>query len=230
MPNEVLNMGVNDGHTENGPGSGAAGKISESKVTREVGKEVRALIKQRGHNDINCTIDHASSSINALELIVKQADRQELDWFISIHFNAGGGRGCEVYTYEGRQYQDALDVCKNISALGFINRGVKNGTGLYVIKKTKAKSMLIEVCFVDTADAEQYLKVGAKSIAKAIVDGILGEIIEQKPKYSVNYCLEFQKFYNQVTKTKAPISEDGSFGPATQKALDTIQKLIKGEY
>nr|WP_243124829.1 N-acetylmuramoyl-L-alanine amidase [Clostridium cuniculi] len=57
-----------------------------------------------------------------------------------MHFNAGGGRGGEVYTYKGRQYQYALDVCANISsALGIPNRGVKEGTGLYVIRKTKDK-------------------------------------------------------------------------------------------
>lgn len=180
----MLNIGVNDGHTISGPGSGAIGKIIESKATREVGNLVRQLIKERGHNPINCTIDYASSANNALDLIVKQADRQDLDWFISIHFNAGGGNGVEVYTYQGRQYQDAIDVCNNIAALGFINRGVRSGTGLYVVSKTKAKSMLIEICFVDTSDADRYLKVGAKAIAKAIADGICGYVpIVEKPKF-----------------------------------------------
>ncbi|MGL5151803.1 MAG: N-acetylmuramoyl-L-alanine amidase [Clostridium sp.] len=171
-------FGVNDGHTITGPGSGAIGKVKESEETRKVGNEVRRLFKERGHNVINCTIDKASSNSNALELIVEQANRQDLDWFISIHFNAGGGRGVEVYTYKGRQYQDAIDACNNISKLGFSNRGVKEGTGLYVIRKTKAKSMLVEVCFVDTSDADHYLKVGYKEIARAIVNGILGEIKE----------------------------------------------------
>lgn len=180
----MINFGVNDGHTISGPGSGAVGKISESKVTREVGKIVRELLKQRGHNAVNCTIDYANSSNEALSLIVQQANRQDLDWFISIHFNAGGGRGVEVYTYQGRQYQDALDVCKNISALGFTNRGVKNGSGLYVVRKTKAKSMLIEVCFVDSADVEQYLKIGARTIAEAIVNGICGVLpVKEKSKF-----------------------------------------------
>ena len=169
-----MNYGVNDGHTKTGFGSGAIGIINESQHTRIVGAEIRRLIKERGHNAINCTIDHANSSSQSLALILKQANRQDLDWFISVHFNAGGGSGVEVYTYMGRQYQDAVDVCKNISALGFKNRGVKDGKGLYVIRKTAAKSMLIEVCFVDTSDANHYLKVGYKAIAKAIVDGILG--------------------------------------------------------
>ncbi len=176
MEKEIKNLGVNDGHTIKGPGSGAVGRISESEHTRLVGNEVRKLIRERGHNAINCTVDYANSTSEGLALIVKQANRQDLDWFIPIHFNAGKGRGVEVYTYEGRKYEDAVAVCNAIANLGFENRGVKVGTGLYVIQKTKAKTMLIEVCFVDSEDVDTYLKVGYKAIAKAIVDALIGHI------------------------------------------------------
>ncbi|MCB2310633.1 N-acetylmuramoyl-L-alanine amidase [Clostridium tagluense] len=171
-----MNFGVNDGHTISGFGSGAVGIIKEGEHTRLVGAEVRRLIKEAGHNAINCTVDYANSVNQSLSLVMDQANRQNLDWFISIHFNAGGGEGVEAYTYGGRQYQDAIDVCSNIGKLGFKNRGVKDGKGLYVIRRTVAKSMLIEVCFVDTADANHYLQVGYKVIAKAIVSGLLGQV------------------------------------------------------
>lgn len=172
----MINIGVNDGHTIKGYGTGAVGIIKEGEHTRLVGTEVRKLLKEEGHNAINCTVDYANSVTQSLSLIIDQANRQDLNWFISIHFNAGGGQGVEVYTYGGRQYQDAIDVCSNITKLGFKNRGVKDGKGFYVIKKTKAKSMLIEVCFVDTADANHYLKIGYKAIAKAIVEALIGTI------------------------------------------------------
>lgn len=177
----IKNIGVNDGHTLNGAGSGAIGKIVEGEHTRLVGAEVRRLIAERGHGAINCTVDHANTTTESLQLVVGQANRHELDWFIAIHFNAGGGKGVEVYTYEGRQYKDAIDVCKNIESLGFINRGVKAGTGLYVIRKTKAKAMLIEVCFVDTDDVDKYMEVGYKAIAKAIVDAIIEHANTSEP-------------------------------------------------
>lgn len=208
----MRNLGVNDGHTISGIGSGARGIINESEHTRLVGNEVRKLIKDRGHKAINCTIDYAKTTNESLELIIQQANRQDLDWFISIHFNAGGGQGVEVYTYEGRQYQDALNVCSNISALGFRNRGVKSGTGLYVIRRTKAKSMLIEVCFVDTDDANKYLKIGHKAIAKAIVDGILGKVENNdNNEEDFDMCVFSEKFYRENNKDVNDAIKKGIF-------------------
>lgn len=190
---EVKNLGINDGHTIKGPGSGAVGRISESEQTRLIGSEVRRLIKERGHNAINCTVDYANSTSEGLALIVQQANRTDLHWFIAIHLNAGKGRGVEVYTFQGRKYDDAVAVCKAIADLGFTNRGVKEGTGLYVISKTKAKSMLIEVCFVDSDDVDTYLRVGYKAIAKAIVDALCGyvesvPVIDQPTTEGIAYC------------------------------------------
>lgn len=169
-------IGVNCGHTISGAGSGAVGIISESEHTRKVGYEFMRLVNESGNKAVDCTVNKANSATEALSLIVQQANRVDLDWFISIHFNAGGGNGVEAYTYEGRQYKDAVDVCSNISKLGFKNRGVKAGNGLYVVRRTKAKSMLIEVCFVDTNDANLYLKLGYKAIAKAIFDALIQHV------------------------------------------------------
>ena len=173
-----MTVGINCGHTASGPGSGAVGIINESEHTRLVGQALMGLLRAAGINVIDCTIGWANTQNEYLAAAVALANRQDLDWFISIHFNASkyrNGHGVEVYTYEGRQYQDAIDVCVNIASLGFANRGVKAGSGLYVIKKTKAKSMLIECCFCDNQqDIDTYRAAGgaeavAKSISRAIV-------------------------------------------------------------
>lgn len=194
-------VGINCGHTVSGAGYGAAGIIKESEHTRLVGHALMDMLRSAGAGVIDCTIDSANTQAEYLAASVALANRQDLDRFISIHFNASAahtGHGVEVYTYEGRQYQDALDVCNNIAELGFENRGVKAGSGLYVIRKTKAKSMLIEVCFCDNEkDVNLYHAAGgAAGIAKAIYKAVYDYAV--LPDVEENHNLTVQEFHEFV--------------------------------
>lgn len=196
-------IGINCGHTASGPGSGAIGIINESEHTRLVGQALMGLLRAAGVDVIDCTIDQANTQRECLAAAVALANRQDLDWFISIHFNASEsheGHGAEVFTYEGRQYQDALDVCANLAALGFKNRGVKAGSGLYVIRKTKAKSMLIECCFCDNKqDVDTYRAAGgAEGIAKAIYKAIYDPVVYPAVPVRENHDLTQEQFIEFV--------------------------------
>lgn len=168
-----MKIGINCGHTLDGqPGSGAIGYISESVETRNVGRELISLLKQGGHTVYDCTDDYATSTSDNLNTIVSMANAQPLDLFISIHFNSGGGQGTEVFTYGGAKHTEAVNVCNALSNIGFKNRGIKDGSNLAVVRRSEAKAMLIEVCFVDTSDANLYKNIGADRIAQAICSAI----------------------------------------------------------
>lgn len=159
-----------------GSDRGAVGFIQEETIINEVGNRVIAKLKALGHTVIECRPSTAYSVGNSLSQRVNKANNNNVDLFVSIHANAGGGQGTEVFTYGARQLSQAVNVLNNIVALGFRNRGIKDGSRLAVVKNSNAKAMLIEVCFVDTqSDVNLYRNIGAEKIANAIVKGLVGQ-------------------------------------------------------
>ena len=162
---------VNAGHTKSGTGTGANGYLNESTETRKIAYALMSYLSDSKHEVIPAVFDR---SANNLKEAVQLANTENADLFVSIHLNAGGGTGCEAYTWRGQQVAQAVKACSYLKKLGFKNRGVKDGSSLYVIKNTKCTAILIEVCFVDNkADAELYNRVGIANIARAIYSAIL---------------------------------------------------------
>ncbi|HDK7180785.1 TPA: N-acetylmuramoyl-L-alanine amidase [Clostridium botulinum] len=175
---------IDCGHTLSGSDYGAVGIKAESNLTREVGKRVINKLKAMGNTVVDCTLDSCSSLSQSLGYRVNKANNYNLDLFVSIHFNCfnGSAHGTEVFTYGGKSFTEANRVLSNLSSLGFTNRGIKDGSNLYVLRHTKAKAMLIEVCFCDNkTDMNIYM---AEKCANAIVEGITGKkvVVPQPPK------------------------------------------------
>ena len=158
---------INAGHTKLGKGTGASKLLNESIETRKIAYELMKLLASTNHEVIPAVFD---KSENNLKEAVGLSNNEKADLFISIHLNAGGGTGVECYTWKGQKKPQAVKICENINKLGYRNRGVKDGSHLYVIKNTKATAILVECCFVDNAkDKEKY---NAEKIAKAIYNAI----------------------------------------------------------
>ena len=161
---------INAGHTKFGKGTGANGYLNESTETRKIAFELMKLLSDSGHEVIPAVFDRSSDN---LKEAVTLANNENADLFLSIHLNAGGGQVCEAFTWKGQKVVQAEKALKGLNSLGFRNRGIKDGSNLYVIKNTKMTAILIEICFVDNkADAELFKKVGYNNIAKAICSAI----------------------------------------------------------
>lgn len=195
-------IGVNCGHTIEGAGVGAEGLFRESVHTRLVGNYLMEKLRDVGVDVINCTVDRAVSQGAYLEKTVQIANQSPLELFISIHFNASGehrAHGVEVYTYGGKQYADALSVCSHLERLGFENRGIKDGSGLYVIRKTKARAMLIEVCFCDNeGDVQIYERAGSGyAVASAIFEALY-KTVPEKETEEEGFQEKFMNFVGEI--------------------------------
>ena len=160
---------INAGHTKFNKGTGAVGFVDESRETRKIACLVMALLADTEHEVIPAIFD---KSENNLEEAVRAANTSNAHLFVSIHLNAGNGTGSEIYTWKGKPLSRAKTILNNLSNLGFKNRGIKDGSKLYVLKHTKCEAMLIEVCFVDNRDDVSLLVTQYDEIAQAIVKGL----------------------------------------------------------
>ncbi|ACO85132.1 N-acetylmuramoyl-L-alanine amidase [Clostridium botulinum] len=170
-----MKIGIDCGHTMSGADYGAVGIKAESNLTREVGTKVISKLQALGHTVIKCYKDSCSGLNDSLSYRTNAANNNNVDLYVSIHFNCfnGSAYGTEVFTYGGKELLEARRVLNNICALGYTNRGLKDGSSLYVLKHTKAKAMLIECCFCDNAgDMNRY---NAENMANAIVKGLVGK-------------------------------------------------------
>lgn len=147
-------IGLDAGHTLSGAGTGASSKYaSETVKNREILNKLTAILREKGHTVVNCTVDKSS---NDLADRVKLANAQNLDLFVSLHLNAykltEEVRGVETYVYStnSSSYSTAKRIQeKLVKNIGWLNRGVKTES-YYVLKNTKAPAILVELGFCDS--------------------------------------------------------------------------------
>ena len=187
---------IHAGHNPDGKKAcGAVGLIKESTENRKVKDEVMRLLKLKGHTVYDCTIDNG---ISASDIVNKQVQKMNsysnIDLHISIHFNSGANdkvgngksTGTEVLVYNtvGGKYEIAKRICSKIEKLGYKNRGVKTRQNLGVLKSSKGQTVLVECCFVDDKDDIELYNY--KTMAKAIAEGVLNEVIVENTTTSDN--------------------------------------------
>lgn len=152
---------VHGGHSLNC--RGASGLLDEVIEDRAVKNKLIELLRANGYTAYDCTDDYSTTQSANLSSIVSKCNAHTVDLDISIHLNSGrndsnGDEKCggvEVYGYDDRIYGVAYKIAENIAntlGIGFHGSPVKYRKDLYVLRKTKAKAILIECCFVDDKD------------------------------------------------------------------------------
>lgn len=195
--------------------TGAVGYLNELDEDRRIGRALIAELKARGHEVVDVTPpDSAAESLSGR---AQRANAAGADFFASIHLNAGGGTGTEVYTTSGSKAkaQAAATSAAVASVLGIKNRGAKTAN-YTVLAKTNMPAMLVEVCFVDTQrDAEAYRATTPEKIAAAIADGILGE----SKGVTAPSLPSDEPTHETAAPASSGIAVDGLWGKDTTRAL-----------
>ena len=172
-------IGLDMGHTLSGAGTGARGYVEETVKNREVGNRLMAMLREKGHTVINCTVDKSS---NDLYDRVRKANAQKLDLFVSLHLNAfkstTSEMGVETHIYNGnysgkeanRKYAQAIQTAL-VQEIKWIDRKVKE-SNFYVLRETVAPAVLVELGFCDSQGDMN--KWNTEKIAAALFRGITG--------------------------------------------------------
>ncbi|MFS0516563.1 N-acetylmuramoyl-L-alanine amidase [Nostoc sp. UIC 10607] len=183
-----MKFGIDMGHNCPPHDTGATGIQQEDILTKAVGTKLIQKLKAAGHTVIDCTPTSASSVNDSLRQRVNKANANNVNVFISIHFNKFNtiANGTEIFAISNTSKGIAKSVLKEIVKLGFNDRKVKNAD-FFVIKNTQMPAILIECCFCDAkVDMDRF---DAEKMAEAIKDGLIGES-DDEAKPDKNYILE----------------------------------------
>lgn len=186
-----MKIAIRGGHCPRVPG--ASKFLDELTEDRKVKESVIKYLKQLGHEVFDVTPPDTINSSNIdLSFGVNKANIFNVDLFVSIHFNKAyeiynGDLGSEVCVYT--PFDTAQRVVNGLGSLGFKNRGQSVRKNLYELKRTKMKSMIIEVCFVEAiGDVSLYKRLGHDLIGKTIAECISNKKISttEKPTQKLN--------------------------------------------
>jgi N-acetylmuramoyl-L-alanine amidase len=207
------------------PDTGAEEYLNEENCALDIANKVIYKLQSLGHTVWNARPSSASSVEDSLKQRCDSA--ASADYLVSIHFNAGGGKGSEVFSMSTAGNILASNVVKNLVALGFINRGVKDGSGLYVIRHSVPTAILIEVCFVDTqSDADLYNQFGTEAISTAIVQGLTGQTVNGN-NYSADFIKSVQHDLQRVSCLESgEVNATGLIDDKTKAAINQFRYIV----
>ncbi|MEQ7094190.1 N-acetylmuramoyl-L-alanine amidase, partial [Enterococcus gallinarum] len=145
---------------------GASGcGLKEHEVAQKIHDKFRAVTKA-----VDATDDVGRTANDNLYNIVRKMNAVGKSFHVSHHLNAfnGSANGFEVWYYAGNAQAKKLaeEICAAVCKVtGWVNRGAKATTSLYVIRASSGSAILIEWGFVDS---QKDMDIMAKKMDDAV--------------------------------------------------------------
>ncbi|MBQ2277608.1 MAG: N-acetylmuramoyl-L-alanine amidase [Clostridia bacterium] len=162
----VTKIYIDQGHNPVNPNAGSEGNgFREQDLVYRIGQLTAEALRSYGF-DVRLSRPTpetilGTSNTTSLQTRVNDANAWGADYFISLHTNASvipSASGSEAFVF--RRNSDAEILAENILeqlnyATGLADRGTTVRPGLYVLRKTRMPSVLVELGFISNpADAE----------------------------------------------------------------------------
>ena len=152
------------GHNAIVPGASGCG-LKEHEVAQKIHDKFRAVTKA-----VDATDNVGRTANDNLYNIVKKMNAVGKSFHVSHHLNAfnGTANGFEVWYYAGNAQAKKLaeEICAAVCKVtGWVNRGAKATTSLYVIRASTGSAILIEWGFVDS---QKDMDIMAKKMDAAV--------------------------------------------------------------
>jgi N-acetylmuramoyl-L-alanine amidase len=156
-------------------------RITEAELAKQYVEKINGYLEAVG-------IETIFIQENELWDICNIANRNNVDLFYSLHFNAFNhvATGTETLYCAGSSKGKIFAQCVQdqlVNTLGLVNRGLKTD-GLYVTRNTDAPAILIEVGFLDNPHDEAVLVDRMDDACRAVARGITDAIQKLWPSAS----------------------------------------------
>ncbi|MBP2032338.1 N-acetylmuramoyl-L-alanine amidase [Clostridium algifaecis] len=181
-PTIVIDPGHGVGQDVGSEGNG----YQEDDVTLNVALKTGEILKQKGVNVIYTRTEdeRKTSSLNVTQSLQRRCDtanNSSAKFMVAIHTNAfdsPDAEGTETLYYTGNSEGERIaTLIQNslVSHLGTYDRGLKDGSWLYITRNTKMTTVLTELGFLTNSKDASILgtESGREKAAEGLAEGIL---------------------------------------------------------
>jgi N-acetylmuramoyl-L-alanine amidase len=175
---------IDPGHGAHDRGARARFGLYEKDLALDTALRLRDCLEKRGFRVV---MTRTTDVFIPLDTRVAISNRTPGAIFVSVHYNWDRGRsghGVETYACSARSFRLARNVERELScAYRTIDRGVKRGCWIRVLRKNAKPAILVECGFVSNSsdNAVAQNPAGRQRIAEAIARGIAAERSGRNP-------------------------------------------------